>query len=62
MEFLVVQIFDSWGGMLSPEDYQEFSWKYINQIVEALAPEAHVVVFCERLLVCFQNWQRNDEI
>ncbi len=30
-----VQIFDSWGGMLSPVDYQEFSWKYINQIVEA---------------------------
>ena len=24
-----VQIFDSWGGMLSPVDYQEFSWKYI---------------------------------
>lgn len=34
-----VQIFDSWGGMLSPADYQEFSWQYINQIVEALAEE-----------------------
>jgi len=34
-----IQIFDSWGGMLSPVDYQEFSWKYINQIVEALAEE-----------------------
>ena len=42
-----VQIFDSWGGMLSPVDYQEFSWKYINQIVEALAPEVHVVVFAK---------------
>ena len=40
-----VQIFDSWGGMLSPVDYQEFSWKYINQIIEALAPETHVIVF-----------------
>jgi uroporphyrinogen decarboxylase len=40
-----VQIFDSWGGMLSPADYQEFSWQYINQIVEALAPMTHVVVF-----------------
>ncbi|MEL4307165.1 uroporphyrinogen decarboxylase [Joostella sp. CR20] len=40
-----VQIFDSWGGMLSPTDYQEFSWKYINQIVEALAPETEVIVF-----------------
>lgn len=40
-----VQIFDSWGGMLSPVDYQEFSWKYINQIVEALADEVPVIVF-----------------
>ncbi|MFD0863034.1 uroporphyrinogen decarboxylase [Sungkyunkwania multivorans] len=40
-----VQIFDSWGGMLSPTDYQEFSWKYINQIVEALADETKVIVF-----------------
>jgi uroporphyrinogen decarboxylase len=40
-----VQIFDSWGGMLSPVDYQEFSWKYINQIVEALATETKVIVF-----------------
>lgn len=40
-----VQIFDSWGGMLSPVDYQEFSWKYINQIVEALAPLTKVIVF-----------------
>ena len=40
-----VQIFDSWGGMLSPVDYQEFSWNYINQIVEALAPLTKVIVF-----------------
>jgi len=41
----VVQIFDSWGGMLSPVDYQEFSWKYINQIIEALKEEAPVIAF-----------------
>ncbi|MDD2985709.1 uroporphyrinogen decarboxylase [Flavobacterium sp.] len=40
-----VQIFDSWGGMLSPVDYQEFSWFYMNQIVEALAPKTKVIVF-----------------
>ncbi|NER19083.1 uroporphyrinogen decarboxylase [Spongiivirga citrea] len=40
-----VQIFDSWGGMLSPVDYQEFSWQYMNQIVEALAPLTKVIVF-----------------
>ncbi len=40
-----VQIFDSWGGMLSPKDYQEFSWQYINQIVDALAEITQVIVF-----------------
>jgi uroporphyrinogen decarboxylase len=40
-----VQIFDSWGGMLSPTDYQEFSWYYINQIIEALKDNAPVIVF-----------------
>lgn len=41
----VVQLFDSWGGMLSPVDYQEFSWKYLNQIVDVLADETQVIVF-----------------
>lgn len=40
-----VQVFDSWGGMLSPIDYQEFSWYYIQQIIDALKDEAPVIVF-----------------
>ena len=40
-----VQVFDSWGGMLSPTDYQEFSWKYIQQIIDALKEETEVIVF-----------------
>ncbi|NVK53352.1 MAG: uroporphyrinogen decarboxylase [Flavobacteriaceae bacterium] len=40
-----VQVFDSWGGMLSPTDYQEFSWQYINQIIEALKDDAPVIAF-----------------
>jgi len=40
-----VQIFDSWGGMLSPVDYQTFSWFYINQIVDALSEITPVIVF-----------------
>jgi uroporphyrinogen decarboxylase len=42
-----VQIFDSWGGMLSPVDYQEFSWQYINQIIEALKDDAPVIAFAK---------------
>jgi uroporphyrinogen decarboxylase len=40
-----VQIFDSWGGMLSPVDYQEFSWQYIQQIIDALKDETQVIAF-----------------
>ncbi|WP_423820367.1 uroporphyrinogen decarboxylase [Salinimicrobium sp. TIG7-5_MAKvit] len=40
-----VQVFDSWGGMLSPKDYQEFSWKYIQQIIDALKTEIPVIAF-----------------
>uniref|UniRef100_UPI0039A5F180 uroporphyrinogen decarboxylase n=1 Tax=Ornithobacterium rhinotracheale TaxID=28251 RepID=UPI0039A5F180 len=43
----VLQIFDSWGGMLSPKDYQEFSYQYIEQIVNALYKIAPVVVFAK---------------
>ncbi len=43
----VVQIFDSWGGMLSPTDYQEFSWKYIKQIIDALKDDAPVIAFAK---------------
>ncbi|MFD0932018.1 uroporphyrinogen decarboxylase [Psychroflexus salinarum] len=40
-----VQVFDSWGGMLSPVDYQEFSWPYIQQIIDALKDEIPVIPF-----------------
>ena len=40
-----VQVFDSWGGMLSPVDYQEFSWQYIQQIIDALKEEIPVIAF-----------------
>lgn len=40
-----VQVFDSWGGMLSPGDYQEFSWKYMQQIIDALKDEVPVIAF-----------------
>lgn len=40
-----VQLFDSWGGLLSPDDYQIFSWPYIQQIITALKDEIPVIVF-----------------
>ncbi len=40
-----IQIFDSWGGVLSPDDYQSFSYQYIERIIEALRPLTRVIVF-----------------
>jgi uroporphyrinogen decarboxylase len=42
-----VQVFDSWGGMLSLEDFREFSWQYMEQIVNALHEEAPVIAFAK---------------
>ena len=41
----VIQLFDSWGGLLSPDDYQEFSWPYLQKIVDALSGSVPVIVF-----------------
>jgi len=35
-----VQIFDTWGGMLTPRDYKAFSLDYMQRIVEGLTREA----------------------
>ncbi|HBK71840.1 MAG TPA: uroporphyrinogen decarboxylase [Flavobacteriaceae bacterium] len=56
----VVQIFDSWGGMLSPVDYQEFSWKYINQIIEALKDEAPVIAFGKGCWFALQEMSKSN--
>jgi uroporphyrinogen decarboxylase len=41
----IVQIFDTWAGVLPPTLYEEFSLRYINRIVEALRSEVPVIVF-----------------
>jgi uroporphyrinogen decarboxylase len=43
----VVQVFDSWGGVLSPVDFEIFSGQYLRQIVEAVKDEAPVIVFAK---------------
>ena len=40
-----IQIFDSWGGLLSPEDYNIFSWPYIQQIIDSLKNEIPTIIF-----------------
>ncbi|MCL5669248.1 MAG: uroporphyrinogen decarboxylase, partial [Gammaproteobacteria bacterium] len=34
-----VMVFDTWGGVLTPRDYKEFSLRYMEQIVKGLTRE-----------------------
>ncbi|MVT11593.1 uroporphyrinogen decarboxylase [Chitinophaga tropicalis] len=43
----LVQIFDSWGGLLSPEDFENFSLRYMRQIVAALKDTCPVIMFAK---------------
>lgn len=48
----VVQIFDTWGGVLSPEAFREFSLRYLQRIVAGLLREHQgrrvpLIVFCK---------------
>ncbi|HEX8776593.1 MAG TPA: uroporphyrinogen decarboxylase family protein, partial [Rhodanobacter sp.] len=36
-----LMVFDSWGGMLGPAPFREFSLRYMAQIVTALKADAH---------------------
>ena len=44
----VVQIFDSWAAAIEPDNYDEFSWKYMVEIAEYLKrkyPHVPVIMF-----------------
>lgn len=43
----LVQVFDSWGGLLSPEDFHTWSLPYIRQIVSAVKDTCPVIVFAK---------------
>lgn len=43
----VVQVFDSWGGLLSPADFEEFSLHYIRQIIQALKDTTPTILFAK---------------
>jgi uroporphyrinogen decarboxylase len=43
----VVQVFDSWGGLLSPADFEEFSLQYIRQIIDAVKDDCLTIIFAK---------------
>lgn len=42
-----IQIFDSWGGILSGSDYEEASLRWIRQIIQALPPGFPVILYAK---------------
>jgi uroporphyrinogen decarboxylase len=40
-----VQVFDSWAGSLSPEDFRTFAQPYLLQIADAVKDDAPVILF-----------------
>jgi len=43
----LVQVFDSWGGLLGPEEFEKFSLRYIRQIIDALKSETLTIIFAK---------------
>ena len=41
----VLQVFDSWSGSLSPEDFKEYAQPYLMKIADAVKEEAPVILF-----------------
>lgn len=43
----VLQLFDSWGGLLSPADFEVLSLQYMRQIVAAVKDDVPTIVFAK---------------
>lgn len=41
----VIQVFDSWSGLLSPADFKAFALPYIEKITRAISTKVPVIVF-----------------
>jgi uroporphyrinogen decarboxylase len=55
----VIQVFDSWAGILPPSHYREFSTRYIAQICEAL-PDVPVTVFAKGAFFALDDFAQLD--
>lgn len=49
-----VMIFDSWGGILSPKEYLEFSLHYTQKIIASL-PKIPVILYTKNSGVCLEE-------
>lgn len=42
-----IQLFDSWGGVLTPDDFEIFSLQYSRQIIQALKDDCLTILFAK---------------
>lgn len=43
----IIQLFDSWGGLLSKSDFERWSLPYLKQITTAISDEVPVILFAK---------------
>jgi uroporphyrinogen decarboxylase len=43
----IIQLFDSWGGLLGPDDFENLSLQYIRQIIAVLKDEVLTIIFAK---------------
>lgn len=55
----LVQIFDSWAGILPPEHYERYSRKYISEIVDAI-DEVPVTVFAKGAWFALEDFGKSN--
>ncbi len=55
----IVQVFDSWAGILPPDQYQEFGTKYVSKICEAIN-EVPVTIFAKGAYFARESFSKLD--
>jgi len=53
-----IQLFDSWGGMLSPEHYDAFSLPYLERITAAIKDRVPVILFAKGAWYALEKLQK----
>ena len=50
----LIQVFDSWAGILPPDQYRDFSYKYISRLCDAIN-EVPITVFAKRAFFALED-------
>jgi uroporphyrinogen decarboxylase len=58
----VLQVFDSWSGLLSPDDFDRFAAPYLTKIAEAVAPHAPVILFPKGSNYALSSMSQNKSV